>query len=116
MYVSHTLECNYSCGDFCYIIDNAVCIIYGYIIDTTSTMCTCYQATRGIALRLAKLRKRRQRERDGREHTVSTPGCISKRQELVRQVSKDQSTMINTLHKALSSSICHSTVYRSAKA
>ena len=57
------------------------------------------------------------REREMAEkHTVSTPGCISKRQELVRQVSEDQSTMINTLHKALSSSICHSTVYRSAKA
>ena len=39
------------------------------------------------------------------EHAVSSPGCISKHQELVRQVSEGQSTMINTLHKTLSSSI-----------
>ena len=57
---------------------------------------------------LARLRKRRQsqREREMTEkHAVSRPGCISKHQELVRQVSEGQSTMINTLHKALSCSI-----------
>jgi len=39
------------------------------------------------------------------KHDVSTPGCISKHQELVRQVSEGQSTMIiDALHKTLSSS------------
>ena len=54
-------------------------------------------------------------ENEGREremaekHIVSQPGCISKYQELVRQVSEDQSTMIvDALHKALSSSILSS--------
>ena len=53
MYVSHALECNYSCGDL------------RYITDIASATCTCYQATRGIAMRrLARLRKRRRRERE----------------------------------------------------
>ena len=47
------------------------------------------------------------REREMAEkHALNRPGCISKHQELARQVSKGQSTMIiDTLHKALSSSI-----------
>ena len=85
MYVSHALECNYSCGDL------------RYITDIASATCTCYQATRGIAMRrLARLRKRRHREREMAEkNAVSRPGCISKHQDLVRRVSEDQSTMIN---------------------
>ena len=40
------------------------------------------------------------------KHALNRPGCISKHQELERQVSEGQSTMIiDTLHKALSSSI-----------
>ena len=39
------------------------------------------------------------------KHAVSRPECTSKHQELVRQVSEGQSTMIiDALHKALSSS------------
>ena len=50
------------------------------------------------------------REREMTEkHAVSRPGCISKHQELVRQVSEDQSTMIiDALYKARSSSILSS--------
>ena len=59
----------------------------------TSAMCTVL----GMECRkaLAMLRKRRQSEREMAEkHAVSRPGCISKHQKLVRQVSEDQSTMI----------------------
>ena len=47
-----------------------------------------------------------------KKHAVSRPGGISKHQELVRQVSEGQSTMINIslLHKALSTSIPRSSV------
>ena len=67
---------------------------------------------------LARLRKRRQREREMAEkHAVSRPGCISKHQELVRQVSEGQSTMIiDALHKALSSSILSSHRLQACKA
>ena len=54
MHVSHALECNYSCGDFC------------YIIDTAGTTCMCYQATRGITSGQASKTKA-ERERGGRE-------------------------------------------------
>ena len=79
MYVSHALDCNCSCGDF------------RYIIDTASATCTCYQATRGIASSQASKTKAEMADK----HAVSMPGCISKHQELLRQVSEGQSTMIN---------------------
>ena len=57
-------------------------------------------------LKLSAINEGRVRERKMTEKpAVSRPGCISKHQELVRQVSEGQSTMINTLHKTLSSSI-----------
>ena len=50
------------------------------------------------------------REREmAKKHAVNRPGCISKHQELVRQISEDQSTMIiDALYKARSSSILSS--------
>ena len=53
-----------------------------------------------------------------KKHAVSRSGCISKHQELVREVSEGQSTMmIPCILKAWSiAAFCHPTVYRSAKA
>ena len=44
------------------------------------------------------------------KHAVSRTGCISKHQELVKEVSEDQSTIIDALHKAPNSSILSSQV------
>ena len=55
----------------------------------------------------------------GEKHAVSRPGCIRKHQDLVRQVSEGQSTMINYSIPRIRHGVtafCHSTVYRSAKA
>ena len=48
------------------------------------------------------------------KHAVIRPGYISKHQNLVRQVSEDQSTIPCIRHGV--AAFCHSTVYRSAKA
>jgi len=106
MYVSHTLECNYNREDFCYIIDTAI----------ASALCMYYTPYMymHVLLRWNVERSWPGFENEGIEremaekHAMTRPGSISKHQELVRQVSKGQSTMINTLHKALSSSILSS--------
>ena len=96
MYVSHALEYNYSCGDF------------HYIIDTASAMCTHFQATCGIAMEhLARLQKRRQRERE-RDSQETWHEQARMHQQMSRALETSQQRSVNyddTLHKARSSSI-----------
>ena len=80
MYVSHAMECNYSCGNF------------RYIIDTTSATATCtclisshVRYCHGTSHQALKTKAERKM---AEKHTVSRPGCISKHKELVRQVSE----------------------------
>ena len=119
MYVSHALECNYNCEDFRYIIDllmiaSATCMyyytLYMYVHVLSSHAHTVYMYSVWNVERSWPGFKNKGREREMAEkHAVSRPGCISKDQELVRQVSEGQSTMIiDALHKALSSSILSS--------
>ena len=94
MHVSHALECNYNCG-----------ISGTSLTPLASAMCMyCVHVRAHVIKPRAVLPwnidwpgyKNKGREREtAKKHAMSRPGCISKHQELMRQVSEGQSTMIN---------------------
>ena len=82
MYASHALECNYNCGDF---VKSLMIALRAHVIKP------CAYSIWNVERSWPGFENEGSEREMTEKHAVSRPGCISKHQELVRQVSEGQS-------------------------